>query len=137
MRDRAEAWLRAELAAGKRLMGFGHRIYKTRDPRALALRLVVEKMDTQDPWFDLSVYVEDLAVQLLEEYKPGRRLYANVEYWAASILRTVCIDKTLYTPTFSASRFVGWTTHMIEQAANNRLIRPQSTYVGSMPETRL
>ncbi len=133
--DRAEAWLRAEIEAGKKLMGFGHRVYKTRDPRALALREVVEQMPVRDEWFDLSVLVEDLTVQLLAEYKPGRQLYANVEYWAAAILRTVAIPKPLYTPTFTASRTVGWTAHMLEQAANNRLIRPQSTYIGAMPQT--
>lgn len=132
--DRAEPWLRAEIEAGHKLMGFGHRVYKTRDPRALALREVVETMSTRDEWFDLSVLVEDLAVQLLAEYKPGRQLYANVEYWAAAILRTVAIPKTLYTPTFTASRTVGWTAHILEQAENNRLIRPQSKYIGSMPQ---
>lgn len=129
----AEAWLRHALESGQRLMGFGHRVYKTRDPRALALREVVEQLRSGDPWFELSTYVEDLAVRILEEYKPGRRLYTNVEYWAAAILRTVNIPKSLYTATFSMSRTVGWTAHILEQAEDNRLIRPQSVYVGPMP----
>ncbi len=132
--ENAEPWLRAALERGERLMGFGHRVYKTRDPRAIALREVVETMRGEDPLFDLSVHVEDTAIRLLEEYKPGRRLYTNVEYWAAAILRTVDIPKPLYTPTFSMSRTVGWTAHIMEQAAINRLIRPQSVYVGPMPE---
>jgi citrate synthase len=131
--ENIEPWLRQELNAGRRLMGFGHRVYKTRDPRAVALRHVVEHMGERDRWFDLSVAVEGAAVRILEEYKPGRRLYANVEFWAAAILRTVGLPKTLWTPTFTASRVVGWTAHMLEQAADNRLIRPQSLYVGPMP----
>ena len=115
-------------------MGFGHRVYKTRDPRAVALRAVVEGLTQGDPWFNLSVGVEDTAVQLLAEYKPGRRLYANVEYWAAAILRTTGIPKVLYTPTFTASRCVGWSAHIMEQARHNRLIRPQSVYTGPMPQ---
>jgi citrate synthase len=128
--ENAESWLRAELEAGHLLMGFGHRVYKTRDPRAMALQEVVAAQSQGDPWFQLSVHVEDTAVRLLEEYKPGRKLYANVEYWAAAILRTVGIPKHLYTPTFTASRMVGWSANILEQSANNRLIRPQSEYVG-------
>ena len=131
--DNAESWLRNELDAGRRLMGFGHRIYKTRDPRAIALRSVVEKMADKDSWFDLSVFVEDTAIRLLEEYKPGRRLYANVEYWASAIFRATGIPKMLYTPTFVASRCVGWTAHIMEQGGNNRIIRPQSLYTGLLP----
>lgn len=130
----AEAWVRGALERGEKLMGFGHRIYKTQDPRAVALREVVSTMRGDDPLFDLSVHVEDTAVRLLDEYKPGRRLYANVEYWAAAILRTVQIPKPLYTPTFSMSRTIGWTAHILEQAENNRLIRPQSVYVGPQPQ---
>ncbi|MCL6445104.1 MAG: citrate synthase/methylcitrate synthase [Alicyclobacillus sp.] len=133
-KENAESWIRDELAAGKRLMGFGHRVYKTRDPRAQALREVVQALTGQDPLFDLATHVEDTAVRVLAEVKPGRQLYANVEFWAAAILRTVGMPKGLYTPTFCVSRTVGWTAHILEQAANNRLIRPQSTYVGPMPE---
>lgn len=128
--ERAEAFIRGALLGGERLMGFGHRVYKTTDPRAQALRGVVEQLAGDDPWFALSVAVEDLAVRLLEEYKPGRKLYANVEYWAAAILRTAGVAKHLYTPTFCCSRMVGWTAHIMEQAENNRLIRPQSDYIG-------
>lgn len=130
--ERAESWLRAELAAGRKLMGFGHRIYKTQDPRAAALREVISQHRYQDALFDLTVTVEDFAVRLLHEFKPGRKLYANVEYWAAAILRTVGLPPHLYTPTFTTSRMVGWTAHVLEQATNNRLIRPQSKYVGPL-----
>ena len=134
-RENAEPWLRAKLDRSERLMGFGHRVYKTVDPRAEALKAVVRDLAGADPWFDLAVHVERTAVALLEEYKPGHRLYTNVEFWAAAILRTVGIPKDLYTATFSTSRVVGWTAHMLEQAQNNRLIRPQSQYVGPMPSS--
>lgn len=130
---RARAWLIAELEAGRRLMGFGHRIYKTQDPRALALRDVLAQMQQDDPWFALALEVEALAVDLLATYKPGRNLYANVEFFAACILRAVDIPTALYTPTFTASRVVGWSAHVLEQASCNRLIRPQSVYVGPTP----
>lgn len=132
--DNAEPWIRAQLEQGARLMGFGHRVYKTIDPRGLALRAVVKEMSSQDPWFDLASGVEATAIRLLDEYKPGRRLYTNVEYWAAAVLRSVGLPRTLFTPTFSISRVVGWTAHVLEQSINNRIIRPQSEYVGPMPE---
>lgn len=131
--ERARAWLIAELEAGRRLMGFGHRVYKTRDPRALALRDVIAQMQQDDPWFALALQVEAHAVDLLATYKPGRHLYANVEFFAACILRAVDIPKALYTATFTASRVVGWSAHVLEQATCNRLIRPQSIYVGPTP----
>ncbi|MDQ0190204.1 citrate synthase/methylcitrate synthase [Alicyclobacillus cycloheptanicus] len=132
-RENAAPFLRAKLERGERLMGFGHRVYKTRDPRAEALRDIVIELTQADPWFDLAAHTETIALRLLEEYKPGRELYTNVEYWAAAILRTVEIPKPIYTATFSISRVVGWSAHVLEQAANNRLIRPQSTYVGPLP----
>ncbi|MCU6340316.1 citrate (Si)-synthase, partial [Enterobacter quasiroggenkampii] len=98
------------------LMGFGHRIYRTRDPRAEALKMRIAKMEESDHWLDLAQLVEDTAVRLLAEYKPGRKLYANVEFYAAAIMRAIGLPSELFTPTFSASRTVGWTSHMIEQA---------------------
>lgn len=132
-KENAEPWLRAQIEAGERLMGFGHRVYKTMDPRAAALRVVADQFRGEDPWLDLSVHVEKEAVRLLEEYKPGRNLYPNVEFWAAAVLRGVEIPKDLYTPTFGLARIAGWSAHILDQAENNRLIRPQSSYVGNMP----
>lgn len=128
--EHVERWLRGALERGERLMGFGHRVYKTRDPRAIALRAVVERFTADDAYFSLAVKVENEAIRLLGEYKPGRELYTNVEYWAAAIMRSVQLPKALYTPTFCCSRMVGWTANVLEQAENNRLIRPQSEYVG-------
>jgi citrate synthase len=80
------------------------------------------------------VHVEETAVRLLKEYKPGRNLYPNVEFWAAAVLRGVRIPTDLYTPTFGLARMAGWSAHILEQADKNRLIRPESTYVGEMPK---
>lgn len=133
----AEPWLRSKLENGERLMGFGHRVYKTRDPRAEALRLVTSGLTGQDPWFDLAIHVEETAIRLLEEYKPGRRLYTNVEFFAASIMRAIQLPSELFTPTFTAARVVGWTSHLLEQASINRIFRPQSLYTGPQPEMQL
>ncbi len=130
--ENAETWLRSELEAGSRLMGFGHRVYKTHDPRAKALCQVVKNMQVQDPWFKLALHVEDTAVKLLAEYKPGRNLYPNVEFWAAAVFRALDISKAIYTPTFTVARMVGWTANILEQAENNRLIRPSSKYIGAL-----
>ena len=125
--------MRKRLEQGERLMGFGHRVYKTKIHRAEALHQVATELAHEEPWFHLAVHVEKVATQLLEEYKPGRRLYANVEFYAAAVLRAVKLPKTLYTPTFTLSRTVGWSAHILEQIATGRIIRPQSTYVGKMP----
>lgn len=132
-KEHAEAWIRQALERGDRLMGFGHRIYKTRDPRAEALRHVTEALSSNDPWFDLAIHVEKTAIALLEEYKPGRRLYTNVEFFAASIMRAIALPSELFTPTFTAARVVGWSAHLLEQAQVNRIFRPQSVYTGPMP----
>ncbi|KIL41079.1 citrate synthase [Gordoniibacillus kamchatkensis] len=132
-KDRAEAWMRNVLENGGRLMGFGHRIYKTKDPRAEALRIVTERLTGGDPSFELALHVEETAIRLLAEYKPGRRLYTNVEFFAAAVMMAIKLPTELFTPTFTAARTVGWTAHMLEQAGINRIFRPQSTYTGRMP----
>jgi citrate synthase len=132
-KERAEPWMRNVLGNGGRMMGFGHRIYKTKDPRAEALRIVTLQMTGHDPSFDLAIHVENTAIRLLEEYKPGRHLYTNVEFFAAAILRAIELPPELFTPTFTVGRIVGWTAHMLEQASINRIFRPQSLYTGPMP----
>lgn len=115
-------------------MGFGHRVYKTWDPRAAALKKVASALEGKDHMLDLSLDVERIAVRVLEEVKPGRNLYPNVEFWAAAVLRAVRMPQALYKPTFCCSRIVGWSAHVLEQAVNNRLIRPKAMYVGGRPE---
>ncbi|RLQ95460.1 citrate synthase/methylcitrate synthase [Falsibacillus albus] len=131
--EKAEGWLRNKISSGERLMGFGHRVYKTIDPRAVALRQKTLEVSGQDRWLDLALHVESLATELLEEYKPGRRLYPNVEFYAAAVMRAIQMEEDLFTPTFTASRVVGWTAHIIEQGQNNSIFRPTSEYIGKMP----
>lgn len=128
-RERAEGWLREALARGDRLMGFGHRVYKAEDPRADELREIARLADPQA--FTLARRVEELALALLEEQKPGRHLYTNVEFYSAVVLASVGLPGDFFTPTFAASRVVGWTAHILEQINNNRLIRPESEYTGA------
>lgn len=132
--DQAESWLRERLDQGEKLMGFGHRIYKTRDPRAEALQIVARNLAPEEPWFQLAVEVEQTALRLLHQRKPNKSLHTNVEFYAAAVLRAVGLPKELYTPTFALSRTAGWCAHILEQAAANRIIRPQSRYTGSIPE---
>ncbi|MFL5628952.1 MAG: citrate synthase [Ktedonobacteraceae bacterium] len=130
--DNAENWLRDAMARGERLMGFGHRVYKTEDPRAEELRDLARLADPQE--FVLARRVEELALALLEEQKPGRRLYTNVEFYSAVLLASVGLPGDLFTPTFAVSRAAGWTAHILEQIGNNRLIRPEADYTGSTEE---
>jgi citrate synthase len=126
--ERAEDWLKNALTHGERLMGFGHRVYKTEDPRAEELRELARLADPQE--FKLARHVEELALALLHEQKPNQRLYTNVEYYSAVLLASVGLPGDMFTPAFAASRVAGWTAHILEQVGNNRLIRPESEYTG-------
>ena len=128
---RAEEVLRRKIEGGERLMGFGHRVYKVRDPRADVLAAAAERMlGPGNALYDLARGVEAVALRLLEEYKPGRRLQTNVEFYTALVLHGVGMEVPLFTPTFAISRAAGWLAHCFEQRRANRIIRPQSVYVG-------
>ncbi|MGH2819480.1 MAG: citrate/2-methylcitrate synthase, partial [Actinomycetota bacterium] len=129
--DNADDWLRDAVESGKRLMGFGHRVYKTDDPRSVMLRGVAERLDGQRVEF--AKLVERRAVEILQELKPGRNLYPNVEFYAGIVMDQVGMPRDLFTPTFAVSRVIGWTAHIMEQASDNRLIRPSARYVGPEP----
>jgi citrate synthase len=129
--DRADASLRAAVDRGDRVMGFGHRVYKTDDPRSLFLRDVARSLG--GPLVDLAAQVERTAVDVLAEMKPGRRLFTNVEFYAGVVMYTCGLPRQMFTPTFAAGRVIGWSAHVIEQAAHNRLIRPSARYTGSPP----
>lgn len=125
---RAPEVVRAKVTAGERIMGFGHRVYRTRDPRAAFLREVALEVGG-----DLAAFaaeVEDLVVATLAELKPGRQLYANVEYYAGIVLQAAGLPPELFTPAFATSRAVGWCAHILEQHAEGRIIRPSARYVG-------
>ena len=128
--EHAEEWLRGALDRHERLMGFGHRVYRAYDPRAAALRKVAEGMEHKPDWLQLAIQVEDVALRLLAEKYPDRPLKTNVEYYAAPVLQGVGLTPDLFPATFSLARHAGWTAHALEQAANNRLIRPDVRYVG-------
>ncbi len=129
--DRAEAYIRHAVEDGDRIMGFGHRVYKTDDPRSLLLRSVTERLG--GPLVEFSRSVERTTVDVLAELKPGRQLYTNVEFYAGVVMHTCGIPRDMFTPTFAAGRTIGWCTHVMEQAAHNRLIRPAARYVGPPP----
>ena len=128
--EHAERWMRDALARGERLMGFGHRIYRTTDPRAQALRRVAEGLAGNAEWLKLAIDVEDVALRLLAEHKPDRVLKTNVEYYASVVLDGVGLPPDLYTPAFAVARTAGWCAHVLEQAEHGRLIRPDSAYIG-------
>jgi citrate synthase len=127
--DNVDTWLTAALDRGDRLMGFGHRVYKAEDPRAEILRGLAKTASDHD-FFELSLRTEQRALEMLNERKPGRRLYTNVEFYSAAVLAAVGLPGDMFTPTFAVSRSVGYSAHVLEQVSNNRLIRPQSEFVG-------
>jgi citrate synthase len=132
---RAEDVLREKLGSGERLMGFGHRIYRVRDPRADVLAAAAERLYTSDgdeELYELALEVEKVALMLLAEHKPGRNLKTNVEFYTALLLHGLGLPTQLFSPTFAIGRVAGWSAHCLEQQALDRLIRPHSTYVGAV-----
>ena len=134
--ERADAWVRNELAGGRRIMGFGHRVYKVRDPRADVLGKVADEMSSADgavenrKLFDLARSVEQTVLRVLEEVKPGRNLRTNVEFYTALVLQGIGLEPRSFVATFACGRVAGWSAHVIEQHAEDHLIRPQSEYIG-------
>ncbi|MSQ24083.1 MAG: citrate synthase [Chloroflexi bacterium] len=124
--DKAEQWIRDALAKRERIMGFGHRVYKTDDPRAVELKEMSRELGEragQPQWFRMSDRIQRV---MLEE----KHLYANVDFYSASAYYVMGIPIDLYTPLFAASRVSGWSAHVMEQLESNRLIRPRSEYTG-------
>jgi citrate synthase len=131
--DRAAAVLAAKLDRGERLMGFGHRIYRTRDPRADVLNAAAERLfagGRDRRIYDLARAVEASALPLLRERKPDRVLQTNVEFYTALVLHGLELPTPTFTPVFAMARVAGWTAHCLEQMTSNRLFRPESTYIG-------
>jgi citrate synthase len=131
--ERAEAWLHAELQAGRRIMGMGHRIYRVRDPRAAALEAAFARLGADDERRALARCVEARATELLAARHPDRPLRANVEFYTAILLEAIGIPRELFTAIFAASRVAGWCAHVREQQREGRLLRPRSRYVGPVP----
>lgn len=127
----AEAWLRSALERGEKLMGFGHPVYRTTDPRNVMLKEVAAELGSDRLSF--AAHVEETAERLLRERRPDHPLYANVEFYASIVLDAIGLPRALFTPTFAVSRVIGWTAHIVEQTRNNAILRPSARYVGPDP----
>jgi citrate synthase len=126
----ADGWFDQTLRAGGRLFGFGHRVFRVRDPRADILRGELERLDPQSERLALARDVERRAVAALARHKPGRRLEANIEMDAALLLEAIGVPREAFTPVFAIARIPSWIAHALEQQQTGRMIRPSSTYVG-------
>jgi citrate synthase len=128
----ADAWVRAALGRGEKIMGFGHRVYKTTDPRAPILKRLAEEMNSrnghQSRWLEISERVQATVREEMD--RRGKKIYPNVDFFSASVYFTLGIPKDEFTNIFACARMAGWTGHIIEQFTDNRLIRPESEYIG-------
>ena len=131
--DNADEWIRNAVQRGERIMGFGHAVYKTEDPRSNMLRSVAESTWSDSGLVQFAKRVERTIVETLAELKPGRSLYANVEYYAGVVMELSGLPREMFTPTFASSRVIGWCANILEQANDNRIIRPSARYVGPPP----
>lgn len=125
----ARAWIEDAMARGRRLMGFGHRVYRTEDPRSVVLKAAA--LEIGGPVVDLAVEVERIAIEVLERRYPERQLRTNVEFYAGVVLNEIGMPPELFPTTFAVSRIAGWMAHVLEQTVDNRIIRPSSRYVGA------
>jgi citrate synthase len=130
--ENAERWGREALERHERFMGFGHRVYRTYDPRARILKAMCERLNPS--FYALASKWEEVALRLLQERHPERPQATNVEFYSAGVLQSVGLPTDFFPATFGISRAAGWTAHVLEQVSDNRLIRPQSEYVGPEPK---
>ncbi|MFE1193353.1 citrate synthase/methylcitrate synthase [Streptomyces olivaceoviridis] len=129
--DRIDAWIRERVLAGDRIMGFGHAVYRTEDPRSRMLREIA--LGFGGPRAHFAVEVERRVEAILAELKPGRELHTNVEFYAGVVMELCGLPREMFTPTFAAARVVGWSANILEQAADSKIIRPVARYVGPEP----
>src|SRR5215207_65534 len=130
--DRIDGWVREKVSAGDRIMGFGHAVYRTEDPRSIMLRDIARGLGGD--LVDFATTVEQRIVDVLAELKPGRNLYANVEFYAGVVMSLCGLPRAMFTPTFAVSRVIGWTANILEQSTDPKLIRPSARYVGPPPQ---
>ena len=129
--ERAGPWVWARLEAGHKIMGFGHAVYRTADPRGVVLREAAESLGG-----DLvarAAAIEEETLQVLAQWRPGNRIVTNVEYWAAVVLELAGLPRDMFTPTFAVSRTIGWSAHVLEQVEAGKILRPSARYVGPEP----
>ncbi|MER6224883.1 citrate synthase/methylcitrate synthase [Streptomyces sp900105755] len=130
--DRIDPWIRERVLAGDRVMGFGHAVYRTEDPRSRMLREIAQ--DFGGPRVEFAVEVERHVERILAELKPGRELHTNVEFYAGVVMELCGLPREMFTPTFAAARAIGWSANILEQATDSKIIRPVARYVGPKPE---
>ena len=129
--DRAADWVRAQLAAGGKIMGFGHAVYRAEDPRGVVLREAAERLGGD--LVERAAGIEAEILGVLAEWKPDQRIVTNVEFWASVVLELAGLPRAMFTPTFSVSRSIGWSAHVIEQHRVGKIVRPSARYVGPPP----
>jgi citrate synthase len=129
-----QPWITHALDTKQKIMGMGHRVYKTYDPRAEILREMARRASTPE-FFALAQKTEAVALAEIHRRKPDERIWTNVEFYSAAVLHSVGLPGDLFTPTFGVARVAGWTAHVLEQVAANRLIRPAVQYVGPRGKT--
>ncbi|MFE9405093.1 citrate synthase/methylcitrate synthase [Streptomyces sp. NPDC006530] len=129
--DRIDGWIRERVLAGERIMGFGHPVYRTEDPRSRMLRGIAQGFGS--PLVEFAVEVERRVEAILAELKPGRELHTNVEFYAGVVMELCGLPRAMFTPTFCAARVVGWSANILEQSADSKIIRPAARYVGPPP----
>lgn len=130
--DRIDPWIRERVLAGDRVMGFGHAVYRTEDPRSRMLREIAQEFGGSRVEF--AVEVERHVERILAELKPGRELHTNVEFYAGVVMELCGLPREMFTPTFAAGRAIGWSANILEQATDSKIIRPVARYVGPEPE---
>ncbi|WP_327318335.1 citrate synthase/methylcitrate synthase [Streptomyces sp. NBC_01235] len=126
--DRIDSWIRERVLAGERVMGFGHAVYRTEDPRSRMLREIALRFG--GPRVEFAVEVERHVEAILAELKQGRELHTNVEFYAGVVMELCGLPREMFTPTFAAARVVGWSANILEQAEDSKIIRPVARYVG-------
>jgi citrate synthase len=129
--DQAAPWVRAKLAAKQKIMGFGHAVYRVRDPRGVVLRAAAESLGGE--LVERAAGIEEEILGVLADWRPNQRILTNVEYWASVVLELAGLPREMFTPTFAVSRSIGWAAHVLEQAHNGKILRPSARYTGPEP----
>ena len=130
--DRAGDWVRTRLDSGEKIMGFGHAVYRAEDPRGVVLRSAAERLGGD--LVGRAAAIEKEILSVLAAWKPDQRIVTNVEFWAAVVLELAGLPRAMFTPTFSVSRSIGWSAHIIEQHGVGKIVRPGARYIGPDPQ---